>query len=131
MSTIVTNTTRRSLDHFEPEAALDPAAQRKLKGQLEQIDYTAFAANREIVGHMLAHTDLERFKRLAAAAAHARARWIAMAVAATEKGAAPTSEQINQLALGRRAFEELTEAYEAMRRMVERGYLPFRGGPAA
>jgi hypothetical protein len=27
----------------------------------------------------------------------------------------------------RRAFEELTESYDALRRLVERGYIPLRG----
>jgi hypothetical protein len=37
---------RTTSDHFEPEQNLDPQAQRKLRGQLEQIDYIAFASNR-------------------------------------------------------------------------------------
>ena len=38
---------RQSHDHFEPQDDSDPAAQRRLRGHLEQIDYTAFASNRE------------------------------------------------------------------------------------
>ncbi len=42
-----TSSYRVSLDHFEPQETTDPQAQRRLRGQLEQIDYTAFAANKE------------------------------------------------------------------------------------
>lgn len=126
MSTIVSQATRRTLDHFEPEAELDPLAQRKLRGHLEQIDYAAYAANREVVAKGLGHTNLDRFKHLAVAAAHARAKWVSAAVTMTEASTQLTPDQISNLATLRRGFEELSEAYEAMRRMVERGYLPFR-----
>ena len=66
---------------------------------------------------------------LAVAAAQARARWVAAAVALTEKPEAPAPQAVAQLTTLRSAYEELTEAYEAMRRMVERGYLPYRAKP--
>ena len=37
-----------------------------------------------------------------------------------------SAEQVEKLSVLRGAYEELTEAYEAMRRMVERGYLSYR-----
>jgi hypothetical protein len=33
---------------------------------------------------------------------------------------------VDELEALRRAYDELTQAYEALRRMVERGYLPYR-----
>lgn len=125
MSAIVTNAARHALDHFEPEVDLDPAAQRKLRGHLEQIDYTAYASNRAVVGKGMARTHLDKFKHLAVAAAHARTRWVEAATTMAEKNPQLSPDQVSQLAALRRAFEELTEAYEAMRRMVERGYLAF------
>ncbi|WP_395648280.1 hypothetical protein [Terricaulis sp.] len=126
--TTVTRSSRVVSDHFEPEATRDPLEARKLKVYLEQIDYAAFAANREVVGQTIGRTDLSKFKHLAIATAQARARWVAAAIAATSGGAALTPDQSNQLAVLRRAFEELSEAYEAMRRMVERGYLVYYPG---
>jgi len=121
---------RRTInDHFEPEQNLDPQAQRKLRGQLEQIDYIAFASNREMIAQTLGAADALKFQRLAVAAAHARTRWVAEALAATEASHALTPEQTSRLATLRCGYEELREAYEAMRRMVERGYFPFE--PAA
>ena len=131
MSSTRTNQFRRSaLDHFEPEVAQDPQAQRRLRGQLEQIDYTAFASNREVIGRTLNTTDAAQFQRLAVAAACARAQWVSEALAATEASAVLTPEQVTRLAHLRASFEELTEVYEAMRRMVERGYLGYRAAPA-
>ncbi len=126
MSSTMSNSVRRGSEHFEPEPALDPQEQRKLRGHLEQIDYAAYAANSEVVAQTLHATDLSKFQHLAVAAANARSKWVARAVAMTEAGHALTLAQIEELTALRRAFEELTESYEAMRRMVERGYLPYR-----
>jgi hypothetical protein len=116
-------------DHFEPDNGLDPHAQRRIRGHLEQVDYTAFAANREVFDVGMDHASLENFQRLALAAAKARAKWVTQALSLTTSGP-PSAEQANQLALLRGAYEELTEAYEGLRRLVERGYIRFRPGEA-
>lgn len=116
---------RQTVDHFEPDELSDPKAQRQLRGQLEEIDYSAYAANRKVLAAALGELDVRRFQRLGLAAAQARAGWIATALAATEDGQAPHHDEIEKLARLRRTFEELTEAYDAMRRMVERGYLVY------
>jgi hypothetical protein len=117
---------RKSDGHFEPEASLDPQEMRALRSHLEQIDYAAFAANREILGQAIGTADLARFGRMAVTTAQARARWVSAALAVMDKGEGTTPEDINRLAALRRAYEELTEAYEGMRRMVERGYLQLK-----
>ena len=117
-------------DHFEPDEGSDPKAQRQLRGHLEQIDYTAYAANRQVMSAALGHVDAPKFQRLGLATAYARARWVATALAVTESGRPPTKEDVENLSTLRRAYEELTEVYDAMRRMVERGYLPYSDPPA-
>jgi hypothetical protein len=121
----VTRSRRLVGDHFEPDEDSDPNTQRQLRGHLEQIDYTAYAANRQVVSVALVRADVQKFQRLALAAAYARARWVATGLAVTEGGRQPTSEDIASLAALRSAYDELTEVYDAMRRMVERGYLPY------
>lgn len=129
MSSIRTSSVRRiATDHFEPDTDSDPQAQRRLRGQLEQIDYTAYAANREVLGQSLSHADAGTFQRMAVAAALARAQWVKEALSLSEAGSI-SPLRVQRLAELRSAFEELAEAYEALRRMVERGYLPYRGGP--
>jgi hypothetical protein len=117
---------RRGLDHFEPEATLNPTEQRLLRGHLEQIDFAAYAANRELISRTLGRTDLGKFERLAVAAAQARVHWVAEAASMADCGAALSAAQVARLTILRQAYEELTEVYEAMRRMVERGYLPYQ-----
>ena len=126
MSMTRTSSFRRQNDHFEPENISDPHEQRRMRGLLEQIDYTAFASNREVIGHSVGHADAEKFQHLAVAAANARASWVSAAMNFTEGSSALSAAQVNELAQLRAAFEELTEVYEATRRMVERGYLVYR-----
>jgi hypothetical protein len=124
MSSIKTSSFRRSQDdHFIPEADTNPAAQRRLRGQLEQIDYTAFASNGAVMAQVVGSLDSGRFQRLAIAAAHARARWVAEALDISARSHDITPEQTVHLQALRETFEELTEAYDAARRMIERGYL--------
>lgn len=125
MSSIVTNTRRITSEHFEPEAAHDPQEQRKLRGYLHQIDYATFAANQAVIGATLGQTDLIKFEHLAICTAHARAEWVAAALEMTERTHTLAAEETARLATLRNTYEELTEAYEAMRRMVERGYLSY------
>ncbi len=122
---IMTSSTRRTGDHFEPNDG-DPQVQRRLRGYLEQIDYTAFASNKAVLGATVPHIDGERFQRLAVAVATARAKWVAEAATIADAGASLSEAQVAQLTHLRSAFEELSAAYEATRRMVERGYVAYR-----
>ncbi|MFN4295419.1 MAG: hypothetical protein ACK4FB_01135 [Brevundimonas sp.] len=122
MASTMTSSYRRVRDHFEPQD-ISPEEQRRLRGQLEQIDYAAFISNRELIGRTLGQVDMAAFQRLAVAAASARGAWVAEALRLTGAGQAVTAEQAQRLGQMRSVFEELSEAYEGMRRMVERGYL--------
>jgi hypothetical protein len=125
MSTIQTASYRRQRDHFEPQDA-DPQEQRRLRGLLEQIDYSAFVANREVIGSMLPKLDAAAFQKLAILTATARAKWVSESLRQSESGAPSTPDQIARLTSARTAYEELAEAYEGLRRMVERGYASIR-----
>ena len=125
MATIQTTTYRRQRDHFEPQDA-DPQEQRRLRGLLEQIDYSAFVANREVIGAALSGLDAAVFQRLAIQTATARAKWVGEALRQSDSGAPSTPDQIARLTSTRIAYEELAEAYEGLRRMVERGYLTLK-----
>jgi hypothetical protein len=126
MSSTRSNVRRIVGDHFEPDDAMDPKAQRALRGLLEQIDYAAYAANRKVMGAALAGVDAKKFDRVALAAAQARTLWVAKGIAATESGRPLSPEQLAEMEHLRGAYEELAEVYEAMRRMVERGYLEYK-----
>jgi hypothetical protein len=123
--TVTRNARSRGLDHFEPESDQPPQKMRKLKGHLDQIDYAAFHANQQAIGK-LPPLDLALFEKLAAIVAQSRARWAAASLEIAVRGGAPQPEQIARLAQMRADYEELTEAYEGLRRLVERGYVTFK-----
>jgi hypothetical protein len=131
MSSSVSNYRRQSNDHFQPEADMDPATQRALRGKLEQIDYIAYISSREVIDHTLPGIDAVRFQKLAVAAAEARTQWVSLALALTESGHLPTAAQVESLTSLRTAYEELAAAYDGLRRMVERGYVSYHGTAAA
>ena len=125
MSKIATSSYRRVSDRFEPDLVQDPIEQRKLRGQLEQIDYTVFAANQAVIKKTIHSVTLEDFQNLALSASKARSAWVDAAMSAARSRAPLEKTEVERLGLLRDAYEELTEAYDAMRRMVERGYLQF------
>jgi hypothetical protein len=127
MSIIKTSTAHRgALDHFEPEQSLDPSEQRRLRGRLEQMDYTAFAANQGVLAAAVGGIDLEAVQRLAVATAQARALWIKTALDFAASGQPLSREQVGALADRRAGFDELCSAYEGLRRTIERGYISYR-----
>jgi hypothetical protein len=121
----MTSSTRRTGDHFEPTDT-DPLVQRRLRGYLEQIDYTAYASNKAVLAATVPNADATRFQRLAVATATARAKWVAEAASMADASASLSEAQVARLAHLRSAYEELMAVYEATRRLVERGYVPFR-----
>jgi hypothetical protein len=125
MSSTVSSYKRPSSDHFQPDESLDPQAQRALRGKLEQIDYIAYAANREVIHQALGDIPAQRFERLAVATAQARAEWAALALKVSQGGQAPTSQQTMQLMQARTSYEELAGAYDGLRRLIERGYVAY------
>ena len=110
-------------DHFHPELALDPQEQKRLHVHLEQVDAATFDANRQVLARSVGKVDVRTFRRLALAAANARANWVSAALHITEKSASPTDADIARLSLLRAAYDELTQVYDGVRRLVERGYL--------
>lgn len=110
-------------EHFKPSLVSDPQEQRRLHAHLEKIDLATFEANRVVLARTIGRIDGAHMKRLASMAAAARASWVNEALVISERGVAPDEKQVEHLALLRKTFLELSESYEAMRRMVERGYL--------
>jgi len=128
MSSIVSGYRRPVTDHFQPQDDLSLQDQKKLRGQLEQIDYTAFASNKEMIAQLIGQADPDKFAQLAIAVARARAEWVAEALSSTNGGRTPAGDQVARLRQLRMTFEELSEAYDGLRRMIERGYLHLQSG---
>lgn len=82
--------------------------------------------NRSIVHERMPHLNRERCLQLAAAVARARASYLEAALGLSEShsnGEAIADQSIESLALARRHFEELREAFTAMERAIECGYV--------
>ena len=109
-------------DRFEPQAMVDPSELRRLRVHLNQIDSATFEANRGALAKVIGRVDARRFQRLALWAAQARAGWVAE-LDISDKPHPRSPTEISRLSALRSEYQELAEAYEAMRRMVERGYI--------
>ena len=129
MSSQVSSYKRPSSEHFQPDESLDPQAQRALRGKLEQIDYIAYVSNREVINQVLGKVEAQRFERLAVATAQARAEWAALALSVSQAGQAPSPQQTMALMQARTGYEELANAYDGLRRLIERGYATYAAPP--
>ena len=130
----------RPIGWFEPRRHLapeenDPAFAQKRRRFLDSLERAIAEANREIIRKTLTpgegnSFDADTFLRLAVRVAELRARYIAEGLTAAAAGH-PDAEVIERLAQSRRAFEEMREVFEAVERVVERGYvdLPTHGTP--
>lgn len=83
------------------------------------MDKAVVAANREVLGKLT--LTREQFLRLALNTASLRAAYLQKGV---EIGSlkSPSREQLEQLALMRHAYEESSAVFEALERIIERGY---------
>lgn len=110
-------------DHFQPTVHLDAQEERRVRSHLDQVDTATFTANRQVLARTVGRVDAGSFQKLATAAAHARATWVSVALSLSDKATPLSPADVARLAALRAAYQELSEAYEATRRMVERGYL--------
>ena len=129
MSSIHAGYKRTDNDHFHPDGSADPGEQRRRRGQLEQIDYTAYACNQTVVAKTLGKAGPADFQAMAMATARARAAWVAAGLKVAQAPNSPDAAALQRLSTLRRTYEELVEVYEAARRMVERGYLAYETQP--
>jgi hypothetical protein len=103
--------TTEQLDHKRRHAWLE------FKGAM---DKAIVAANREVLGKV--RLTRESFLRLALTAAELRVAYLNKGL---EVGAArqPSAAQLEELAEARHRFEETAQVFEALERVIERGYV--------
>ncbi len=89
------------------------------------MDKAIVATNKEVLGKTVLTRD--GFLRLALNAAELRGAYIQKGI---EVGSArhPTSSQLDALAAARHAFEETSTVFEALERIIERGYVDIPKG---
>lgn len=109
------------VDHLVSKDMLDRDSARKLHKFLEEIEMGIFSANREVIRKAVPELTRESFMAFAVRVAEARARYIKAALELSAK-ANPAPEEIAGLKAAREANDELVQAFEATKRVIERGY---------
>ena len=109
------------VDHLVSKDMLDRDSARKLHKFLEEIEMGIFSANREVIRKAVPELTRESFMAFAVRVAEARARYIKAAMELSAKPN-PSPEDIAHLKAAREANDELVQAFEATKRVIERGY---------
>lgn len=113
------------------ESMDDAALLRKQRQFLEQIERSIREANRRIIHDRIPELDQEGFVRFAHHVARLRAAYLQEAL---EVGVAAGEDEpeawIDSLRRRREAYEEARDAFDALQRTIERGYVDM-GLPAS
>lgn len=109
------------VDHLVSKEMLDRESARKLQKFLEETEMAIFSANREVIRKAVPELTRESFMAFAVRVAEARARYIKAALDLSARQN-PTPEDIAALKAAREANDELVQAFEATKRVIERGY---------
>ena len=118
-------TETEKVDHLMTREMLDKRALHALAAFRDEVEMAIFSANTEIIGRETPNLTRDTFLKLAVAVAEARARYIKVAVeVAGMAGKKPPREMIDALAEARRTYDEITHAFQAVERVIERGYIP-------
>jgi hypothetical protein len=113
----------RRVDHLMSDEMLDREARKALTKFTEGLDVAIFEANREIISQKLGELRRESFLRLAVKVAEARAEYTRTALELARHEGLPNPAEIARLRELRTTYDELVAAFDAMERIVERGYL--------
>lgn len=109
------------VDHLVSKDMLDRESARKLQKFLEEIEMAIFSANREVIKKAVPELNRDSFMAFAVRVAEARARYIKAALELSTVPN-PSPADIARLKAAREANDELVHAFEATKRIIERGY---------
>ena len=112
----------KKIDRLLTDVELDREKRQALARFRDRIDRTVLEANQTILRSKLPEITQETMTRLAVRIAELRASYLARALKVAEGSGVPTVEVLEDLQRHRIAFEELREAFEALERVIERGY---------
>jgi len=112
----------KKIDRLLTSAELDREKRHALNVFRDRMDRTIMKANQEVLSAKLPDIDLNTITRLSVRIAELRASYLSKALAVAETTGVPSVEALEDLQRHRVAFEELREAFEALERVIERGY---------
>jgi hypothetical protein len=109
------------VDHLVSKDMLDRDSHRKLQKFLEEIEMGIFSANREVMKKAVPELTRDSFMAFAVRVAEARARYVKIALELSTLSN-PAPDDIARLKAAREANDEMLHAFEATKRVIERGY---------
>lgn len=112
----------RKVDRLLTSAELDREQRHALQVFRERMDRTIIDANEMVLRAKLPEITPEVMTRMAVRIAELRAGYLGKALALVETPGVPPVAALDDLQRHRMAFEELREAFEAIERVIERGY---------
>jgi hypothetical protein len=102
----------------------DTAQLRKQQRFLHEVEVAIREANRKLIHERIPDLDRQRFVTFATFVAQLRAEYLAAALSMQSTlDAAEREKAVASLRMHRRAFNEARDAFAALERAVERGYL--------
>lgn len=106
----------------------DTALLRKQKQFLQQVEFELRAVNREVIHRHVPDLNRESFVRLARFVAEVRSLYLEAALAVSQCQPGSTEAEALLLTLGkaRRQFEESRDAFAALERAIEQGYVDIK-----
>lgn len=113
----------KRVEHLMSDDLLDRDARRALTKFTEGLEVAIFEANKEIISRKLGDLHRENFLRLAVKVAEARTEYVRLAMELARGEGLPRPVDVERLGALRTTYDELVAAFEAMERIVERGYL--------
>lgn len=100
----------------------DANLMRQQRQFIDQLDHTIHATNREVIHAVLPRLDKATFAKMARTVANLRIKYVAAAVQLA--GQEPFSpQQVAQLKQLREQFDEAKSAFDAVKRVIIRGYV--------
>lgn len=112
----------KPVDHLMSQDQLDKESQRKLAKFMEELEMATFRANQEVMAKKLPTLGIETFVRFSVKVAEARAEYISASLAEVDREGRPDPEHMKRIQALRITYDELSKAYDATERLVERGY---------
>jgi hypothetical protein len=106
----------------------DSALLRQQKHFLQQVEIALRKVNREVIHAHIPDLNKDSFVRLAHYVAEARSRYLGCALALIDGHADPVqaAQHLHALRQAREVFEESRDAFAALERAIEQGYVDIK-----
>ena len=106
----------------------DSTLLRQQKQFLQQVEFALRRVNREVIHAHIPDLNKDSFARLARYVAEARSRYLSCARALTQNhaDAALAEQRLQALRHAREVFEESRDAFAALERAIEQGYVDIK-----